>query len=339
MSVTRFTLVVLTLAAAACAPTPNNEDAGPQPADAGTQPGTFDLASLRGEAARAVCDALYRCCPSADELAVYFAPVANGDPTDEGNKYKDIMLKVPPNAQLSAEDCPAVVEDILELTSLGPWIEAAEAGYVEYRPERAATCVAALDSASCGAEVRQAIFDDTCFSLNAPPGPEQRSVFERKATVGDSCAPIADGFGALYFGSCNPTESFCCILDDRGKCGFPSSGKTGTCEAVAAIGETCSVFDPVLVCATGIECIPGAGPNGSDGCVAPATASLAVGDECYDRNQLRLLGECVGGYCDLFGSYRCEAQKENGAACQYNDECVSGACEGNACGENTLCAE
>ncbi|MFZ9889451.1 MAG: hypothetical protein ACO3JL_18305, partial [Myxococcota bacterium] len=330
----RFSVVALTAAITACTPGTTADDAGPS-MDGGPTSGTIPLSSVRAEAARATCAALYRCCPSTDELSLFFAPVSSGDP--EG-KYKDLIPKVPPNAPLAEADCPALLDEIYELTSLGPWIAAAEAGYVDYQPARAAECVAQLDDASCGDGARDALFDTTCFSLVFPEGGAiQRSVFVRNATEGDSCTPIADGFGALYFGSCDPDESFCCVKDALGRCGFPSEGKTGTCQRASMVDETCSLFDPVQVCATGLECIPTAGPDGTDGCLAPSEEALAVGEDCYDDSQFRLLGQCSGGYCDLFGSNQCEPQKEDGASCQYAEECSSGACEGGVCGQSTVC--
>lgn len=330
----RYSFVALALAIAACTPGTTGDDAGTA-ADGGPTSDALPLSSVRAEAARATCAALFRCCPSTEELAIFFAPVSGGDPD---GKYKDLIPKVPPNAPLAAADCPALVDEIYELTSLGPWVAAAEDGYVDYRPARAAECIAALDDATCGEGVRAALFDSTCFSLLPPEGGDiQRSVFARVAAEGDTCAPIADGFGSLYFGSCNPDETFCCVKEATGRCGFPSEGKTGTCERASVVGESCSLFDPVQVCATGLECIPTAGPGGTDGCLAPSTEPLALGDDCYDDTQFRLLGDCSGGYCDLFGSNQCEAQKADGASCQYAEECTSGACEDGTCGTSTVC--
>ena len=93
----------------------------------------------------------------------------------------------------------------------------------------------------------------------------------------------------------------------------------------------------MLVCATGLECIPGAGPNGGDGCVAPSTAVLAEGDVCYDEDVFRLLGDCVGGWCDATGTNKCEARRADGAQCQTPDQCESLGCIDGRCGVDDFC--
>ena len=162
-------------------------------------------------------------------------------------------------------------------------------------------------------------------------------MFNRTATS-EACHPLADGFGGILFGTCDPTTSFCCIDDGRGECGFGGVDDVGSCVAAAQVGEGCSAFAPVLICATGLECIPGVGPGGGDGCVAPLTTALDAGEPCYDENSFRLLGDCVGGWCDATGSNVCETRRPDGAVCQTSDQCVSLGCIDGRCGVDDFCS-
>jgi hypothetical protein len=325
-------LLLLLGAALACAP---SSEPGGAPPDTGDPPAELlPLGALRAEIARATCDALFRCCAPGDDLAIFFAPVANADPN---GRYADVIAQVPPNRELSAADCPAVLEQIHAVSGIGAWLDAATAGLVDYREPEARACIAALDDAGCGAPARAALFDQTCFAL-APPdgGEEQRRSFARTAAADEACRPIADGFGGLFYGSCDPHAAFCCVLNDAGRCSFPSAASTGTCQRVSAVGEPCSMLLPVQLCATGLECVPDSAGQG-DRCLAPSRAPLTTGAACYDPSRFVVLGECVDGYCDLLGSDRCEAKKLDGLSCAGGVECASGACEGGRCGPPTLC--
>jgi hypothetical protein len=286
-------------------------------------------------AAVALCDALYRCCPTEDELARFFAPVSGSDPN---GVFADLIPRVPPQATLSADDCPDVVAEVHARKGVGPFARAAALGELDYDGAAAQACIDALDTAACGDDVVAALFDGTCFSLSPPlGGEEQRSMFNRTATSG-ACHPLADGFGGIFFGTCDPTTSFCCIEDGTGQCGFGGVDATGTCARAAQAGEACSTFAPVLLCATGLECIPGAGPGGADGCVPPLTTPLSEGDDCYDENNFQLLGECVDGWCDATGSNVCEPRRADGEDCQTADQCESLGCVEGVCGVDDFCA-
>ena len=292
-------------------------------------------AAVVDAAAVALCGALYRCCPSDEELARFFAPVATSDPD---GVFADVIPRVPPNAPLSADECPSLVAAVHRTKGIGPFAAAAAAGEVDYDAAAAQSCLTRLDDATCGDDVTAALFDGTCFGLSAPlGGDQQRSMFTRTATDG-TCHPLADGFGGILFGTCDPTTSFCCIDDGSGACGFGGTDDVGTCAPAAQEGEACSAFAPVLVCATGLECIPEAGPGGSDGCVAPSLTTLADGDVCYDESVYRLLGDCVGGWCDATGTNRCEPRRVDGAECQTADQCVSLGCVDGICGVDDFCA-
>ncbi|MBM4282611.1 MAG: hypothetical protein FJ137_18285 [Deltaproteobacteria bacterium] len=258
--------------------------------------------------------------------------------SDPNGIFADLIPQVPPAASLSATECPAVVAAVHDRKGVGPFARAAAAGELGYDAGAAQACLEALDSAACGGDVAAALFDSTCFGL-APPlgGEDQRSMFTRTATDGD-CHPLADGFGALFYGTCDPTTSFCCVDPGNGACGFSGADDTGTCVPAAQAGEACSAFAPVLVCVTGLECTPGAGPGGADGCLPGETTPLAHGDPCYDVDVFRLLGECVDGWCDVIGTNRCEPRRADGAGCQTPEQCLSFGCVGGVCGVDDFCA-
>ena len=136
---------------------------------------------------------------------------------------------MPPNAPLESDTCPTLLEELYPQIWLGSWLERVEAREVIFNSEAADACMTTLRNASCGEELRAALFDPTCFS-NIPPsgGEEQRNLFSRLPRFDEACAPIRDGFGGLYFGSCDPNRSFCCVASDEldGGCTpFPVPGK------------------------------------------------------------------------------------------------------------------
>jgi hypothetical protein len=316
--------------ATACDPLPVDEDKG-DPADSIN---VVDVEEILPLGSQALCRVLFSCCTTEADLAQFFAPVARAE---EGSVFFDLVGRVPPNVELTEAECPALVEEIHTRKGLGPFVAAARDGLVEVDGDGLSGCLNALDSATCGAEALESLFDSTCFGLQPPVGgDEQRRIFVRSATDGD-CRPITDGFGGLFFGTCDPTQAFCCVVDDSGECGIPSPSDAGVCTAAAQANETCSSFAPVLPCATGLDCILGAGPDGADGCVAPSNESLAVGSPCYDSAQFRLLGTCDNGWCDILGSDRCEPHLAAGAACTSSEQCGPDVCVDGFCGPEQRC--
>jgi hypothetical protein len=282
----------------------------------------------------ALCHVLFSCCTAAPDLEAFFAPVARAE---EGSVFFDLVDRVPPNAALTETECPALIEEIHTRKGIGPFIAAATEGLVDVNADEVTSCLNELEGATCGAEALSALFDSTCFALQPPAGgDEQRRLFVRRETTG-TCRPIADGFGGLFFGTCDPTQAFCCVQDASGACGIPSPDDVGVCAPTAQAGQTCSSFAPVLPCATGLECVVGAGPDGTDGCLEPADERLDLGDACYDGTRFRLLGECDGGWCDILGSDRCEATRATGEACTSTEQCGADVCVDGRCGPEQRC--
>ena len=356
---TRIVALLLVLAAGACseggaaghdaqprppaasdgaAATPPPDDAVVAPADdAGVAPADDaavgdGLTTFTDAAATAICGALFRCCGSSD-LEVYFSTYRASELLAA---YRDRM---PPRATLDEPGCRALVAEMLGVTPFGDWIREAAAGNVTFVPPAFAGCLADLGDAACGEEVTRALFDGTCLGFAAPAGgAEQRAMFRRERGPGASCVPLRDGIGAGFFGTCDPTVSFCCYDDaahpDRGcTYAFDAAGnpRTGSCATAAGVGQPCSIMPPLVLCQTGLDC------DGESGkCVAPVTASLAVGAPCVDQSY-NLLGECVNSFCDVLGSGLCAPLGADGASCISGYECRSGSCQGGACGAVTFC--
>jgi hypothetical protein len=317
-------LLALCLATAACSSgkPASDRDAAPPSPDVATP---ADASGVVDAAAAAVCRALFRCCD--DDLELYFAPMR-----EHGllAAYRD---RLPPTSEA---DCRAVVGEIFTITPFGDWVRAVSRGEVAYDQEAFGACLSALEGASCGASAREALWDSSCLGFAAPAGgTQQRSFFERTRKVGSSCSPLRDGVGAAFYGTCDPTTSFCCYSDPtKAGCQLPfdASGapRTGSCNAVAATGAACSPFQPILLCATGEDC-----DADSATCVAPSSALLAVGASCIDTGY-HSLGTCQGSWCDVLGTKRCEALREDGTTCTVGEECRSGLCR-SVCVENTVC--
>jgi len=328
------------------AATTADEDAGPPPATptaAGAPPMTPDedagpgaptpserLDGLVAEVAAATCDALFRCCDDTD-VEGYFAPHRDSP------SLEAIAPRLPPNMPLDAAGCPAVMEEIFAIVPFGGWVDAARAGEVGFDEAAYDACLDTLRTASCGDEVRAALYDGTCLAYNPPlGGDDQRRMFSRTASDGAPCGPIRDGIGAGFFGTCDPTTSFCCFTDPANPdigCTFAYDGdgvpREGVCRPAGGEGDACDGLPPLSICRTGLECADGT-------CVAPSTATLAVGETCVDEGFM-LLGDCDGGYCDLFGSSVCEPLEPDGAECTAPYECQSGSCVEGACAAPTFC--
>lgn len=281
------------------------------------------LEGLVDEVSRAICDALYRCC-DAQSRADFFAPMRVSD------RLASIRSRIPADGVLERSLCAPLVADAYRIVPLGGWVSSALMGRVTFRASEADACLLRLSRAACGAEIGAALRDGTCFGFTPPEGGDvQRRVFSRTGGEGAPCNAIADGVGGAIYGTCDPTRAYCCGGTPE-RCTIVGAGN-GTCRAVSSVGAMCSVAPALRVCATGVECDSVTGR-----CVAPSTTQLSLGDAC--ASGVRLLGECVDGYCDLGGSDRCEALRADGATCTFAYECRSRACQMGRCAPDTFCA-
>lgn len=278
----------------------------------------LDRTTMIPLAAARLCAALDRCC-DADSQERFFAPWVALE------TFNDLDPRLPPAADLSADECPPLVEELLLRRPFGAWLAAVDRGLVTLDLAAAEQCLSELQ-AGCGATLGDALLDATCFALGPPAGGvEQRRMFERKSASGP-CTALDDGVGGLLYGTCDPTLAFCCVGDE---CAFPAIGDEGTCVAVTATGGACSML-PLQLCATGASC------GMDDRCHAEGDAALALGAECIDDDFV-LLGECVDGFCDVGNSDTCLPTVPLGEACDQPARCQTGLCEEGVCVQDGFC--
>lgn len=306
-------------------------DGGGDPEDGGRDDdgGTPNprLEGLVAEAAATVCGAITRCC-DADSQILYFGALR------ESERFAAFRDRLPPAATLDEASCTAVMTEIFAIQPFGDWVDAAREGRVQFVESELDACIAELDDAACGPALAAALFDGECLGYGPPGGGEsQRRMFSRTAGVGTACEAVSDGFGGGFYGSCDPEVAFCCYPRPDGTCGLPSSTvRTGTCAAVAGLGETCRAGAlPLLLCATGQYC------DAENRCAEEIDTELAEGATCATAS-FDLLGVCTDGtYCDLLGTRRCEPRKADGASCIGSDECLGGLCDAGTCATDATC--
>ena len=308
-------------------------DAGTAPEqtlDAGIEPQVreTDLTKLLDTIVTETCGALYRCCNENDKIQ-FWNPLATHPALEE-----EFASRLPPRNVISAEECPVILKEIYEIRPFGPWIEASKTSDVMYNEDQAIECIAELRAAQCGEELTEKLFDGTCFGFSPPYGGEnQRKVFTRVKKDGEICRPIADGVGGQFYGTCDPSESFCCVPNpqNNGECMISSVGE-GVCRKASQVGESCGIVPQLQLCVSGLEC-----DSAASECVAPSYSPLSLGTACYDQDNFTLLGSCVDSFCDIFGTNNCEIMKEVGESCTGAEQCVSNQCEAGVCAEYSFC--
>ena len=96
-------------------------------------------------------------------------------------------------------------------------------------------------------------------------------------------------------------------------------------------GSACTLDND---CASGV--CEGPGCDEGDGRCAPKDRACTKDLRQYcgcDGKTFGASGSCPGARYEFVGS--CEEGKPDGAACLGNDECASGSCEGQGCGDDT----
>ena len=284
------------------------------------------IADLPDFIATEVCSRLFSCCDEESKEIYFYNYQAN-------DLLADYHRQLPPEDEAS---CATILADMLDEVWLGAWSQQVEKGLVEYVPSQAGECTQSLRQADCGEELRTALFDGECFGFSAPTGGEsQRRMFQRNNAEGDSCETLLDGYGGLYFGSCNPAEAFCCTLPNEEGCNpYPLAEQEGTCQAVSKVGESCSTLPPIQLCQSGLEC-----DYTSNQCIEINISSIFLGDTCYDPQNFELLGFCEDSWCNVSGSNKCEPLIPNDQACSYSESCESNYCDAisQVCIDNPIC--
>lgn len=306
--------------------TSGNDDLNDEQEEESTRP-EVTSENVVSEASRGVCEALTRCCDG-ESQKLYF------DPWRTMEDLAAYAANMPTDEPLGYDECVSLMEDVLPIVWLGSWLERVEAGEVGFNGEAAGTCLADLENATCGEELQNAIFDSNCFGSSAPyGGDETRKIFERTNQAGDSCQPIRDGFGGLYYGSCDPTNAFCCVSDDAldGGCTpYPPLGSAGTCQTAGQEGDSCKDL-PLQLCRTGLVC-----DFDTSICTKEEWEILSAGDLCMEGADY--LGACEDSYCD-FDAKTCLSLLENNESCTFGFECASAWCDQdtNVCIDNPIC--
>ena len=279
--------------------------------------------------AATICGKLSACCDGAS-VNRFFAPflAAAGDPAD---LYAAYTASIPPNAPLDAATCPALLRDLYLAGPFGSWAAKVAAGEATFASYAAEGCRQTIAAATCGAELEAAISYGSCVDIAAPEPGTQRPMFLRTQGPGAACSSIRDGFGGLYYGTCDPTVSFCC-QGTGGRCGLPTGTSSGVCVAAAQEGESCSYFGDITLCATGLDC-----DFDSNSCVSSALPELGRGDTCFDAGTNDFVGACVDSWCDFFGTGRCESLVADGGACFAGEECEIGNCASGVCAASSFC--
>ncbi len=135
-----------------------------------------------------------------------------------------------------------------------------------------------------------------------------------RGKVGDACVGTRDGDTLWTAGSgVDDVEprAYVCDTADGVEC------STGTCVALAAVGQTCSFSD---------ECVRDAF---CDDTRQECTARLASSAPCTGADAM----ECVAGhYCPASSPRQCVPTLPFGSPCGADPECTSLSCESGACG-------
>ena len=280
------------------------------------------------EISSAICTQLSSCCSERSQEIYFYSYLSNVN-------LEDFHGQLPPNQTLSQEQCEELLPQMLDITWAGSWMKAIERGEVEFLAEEYTTCLNELQTSTCGEELTKSIFDSTCFGFSAPGGGEhQRSFLKRFQKENDACTPISDGFGGMFYGTCDESQAFCCIDTEYGCSPYPTLDSQGTCTPASKEGEACSTQEPIQLCASGFTC-----SIDTSTCSPDSNVTLQVGDTCYDPSIYELTGDCENSWCDLFGSAQCEPLIENGEECVYGESCISGVCDADllVCVESTFC--
>jgi hypothetical protein len=304
--------------------TADDTDGSGDTADGSGEPGGPAPGDLLDTTAAAVCGRLLECCDGTS-IERYFSYYRAKAEATESSVYRPFVDRLPPAATVDATSCEPLVRDLLEVGPLQNWLDEVDEGRVGYRPDEALRCLDAIRQAPCGPALLGALQDGGCLSDQAPPyysDGQVRRVFEPLGQPGDVCAAVIDGQATFFYGTCDPSTSFCCFVNGSGDCSLPSTTRRGECRAARPRGESCLYIPPIQLCELGSEC------GADDRCTGPASTPLALGAECATVDG-SLLGRCEAGWCDYGGpasTRRCEAPRGEGEGCGAGYECATGAC-------------
>ncbi|MEM1010062.1 MAG: hypothetical protein AAGJ35_13780, partial [Myxococcota bacterium] len=184
----------------------DNENSDQSPENTPETASGVTLENLLDKVSTAMCGALLRCC-SQENHALYFANMRRDE------VLKKFAQEMPPNTQLTSENCPSLLQKIYAVRPMGGWVRAAQRGRVQFHPDAADKCLQELDTAQCGQPMFDALYNPTCFAFSPPLSGSKRTSFSRTEKAGSTCTLISDGFNGAFYGTCDPQDSFCCYED------------------------------------------------------------------------------------------------------------------------------
>jgi len=312
---------------------PNNKPSTkPQTNPANTQ---AKLQNFIPIVADAICRKITNHCNQKSQTE-FFRPILASE--ELSKKYKNSLPPI--KKGLTHNDCVKILSDVLEVRPFGKWIKAAKTSQVMFNEKGFDLCLSELKNAKSGADTEKALYDSQCFAYQPPMGGKyQRKMFDRTAAAGDSCSLLNDGFGGLYYGTCNAAVSYCCYNDQDkpGSCSvFPAKYQKGTCAKASIVGGRCGYDFKAqrrFNCQTGLEC------NSKGFCEKPISKLIDKGSNCYDSKNYKMLGYCKSGfYCDMLGTKSCENKIDLGQTCTGSEQCKSTYCLNKVCSSRQFCS-
>ena len=236
---------------------------------------------------KAICGKVSTCCSDAD-LERYTS------------QFKEAPYKIA--TPITPQNCETVLKQAFDALNVQKWGVSASVGNIVFEDAKGAACVAKVNAAACGVPLTTALFDGTCFGLRG------NEVFRKTAVVGAACDDIGDG---TFIGECDPAFGYC--------------GEQKRCTAWRKSGETCGLLIKDSGPAERLFCAPGTNCDGQTlrnpgKCSGPAQ-NVALGASCAANTGPDL--NCPAtAYCEILGNGLCQEKRPNGAACQYDEECV-----------------
>jgi len=209
----------------------------------------------------------------------------------DGYKTKPFDLTAPP----PPAQCEATLATQLGKLH-GKWVTSVTLGRINYVPARAAKCIADFNAATCGPTFLKTLGNPACL------GARDNEVFVKVAPTGAACTDIADG---SFFGECDPKLGYC--------------GSDKLCNAWQTKDQPCSITPTRLFCAPDLTCLNPT-PSKPGKCSGPSV-TRQLGETCGSSSGPMQFC-ATGTFCNWDTGF-CEAQKADGAACKYDDECTS----------------
>jgi hypothetical protein len=230
-------------------------------------------------------------------------------------------------------------------TDMGQLSADVQAGKIKYDGKAAAACLDAMRSASCNhSDPFNEGEPQACKDALKGTVADNGVCYSGSECVSGSCGGgVCSGSGCCQ-GTCNPSAGSAAAIPIAGACG--GSGAVcvagafcndSTCQAKAAVGQSCATSFPEGSCVTGAYCVANGSDTGTCGklpaegqsCYPAGVSYLSACDsmlDCCDSVSLKCVPKiAVGGDCS--GGASCVGY----AACDATGRCVAKARAGESC--------